>query len=82
MKITFDVDDDGSQLEDRSKLTLSNDDLDNPNFVDLDIQDGDGEYLGSSVTVSIEDLFRAAELFNKIRLDRQEEAMLEIDSEI
>ena len=81
MKVTFNVDDDDSVC-DSSQLTLSNDDLDNPNYVDLDIQDSKGEFLGSSVTVSIEDLFRAAELFNKIRLERKEEAMWEIDSEI
>jgi hypothetical protein len=46
--------------EKATQLTISNDNLDNPNFVELDID-------GLDWTVSIEDLFLAAFAFEQLR---------------
>lgn len=54
---------------DGSVLTLDNEMVNTPNFVDLMLAVGDKKM---SVTISAEELFRAARVFEDIRLDRKE----------
>jgi len=68
----------GESYEEKIHIILNDDDLDNTNYVDLIItsekkKDGEseGEVFLANVTVSVEDLFRAVELFNKQRLEHK-----------
>ena len=61
MEITFKVE--GNKQD--TDMTISNDDLNNLNYVSLCIEDK--EYL-----VPVDDLHSAVEVFNKIRVDNKE----------
>ena len=75
MKITIKADFD--YLEEEQDLEITNEGLDNENFVSIyykippkyDI--GEEAYDYQEFTVSVEDAYRAFELFNKIRLEHK-----------
>lgn len=66
MKIVIQAEDD---LDKSTQISLTDEDLDNFNYVDLEVIKEGGVF--ESLTVSVEDLFRAVEVFNKIRLDNK-----------
>ena len=64
MKITIPADTD----DETAKLILTDEDLDNSNYVELEVENNFNNVV-SKVMISVEDLFRAVEVFNKIRLE-------------
>lgn len=69
MKIILKVDDD---IDSELDFVLTDEDLDNPNFVELLLTDKDGD-ITKSIMISVEDLYRAVAVFEGIRLDNRED---------
>jgi hypothetical protein len=73
MKVTIKAEDD--YFDGVSSFELENDSLDNMNYVTLsvaNIKDDRVDYK-ASVDVSVEDLYRAAQLFNKARIEAKKD---------
>jgi hypothetical protein len=71
MKITIKADFD--DYPDQQNMTLTDEGLDNYNFVEIILEKdkGNDEFDYEQFTVSVEDLYRAIELFNKVRLEHK-----------